>query len=110
MPVHHGDLAQLAAVVGAVGAATLLLSRTRLQLLAGLAMATVGEALLAVALIPGHDLKRFVSPATHLAALVVGLLAVAALGWVFVRWRLVVPVALLAAAPFRISTSVGTQS
>jgi putative inorganic carbon (HCO3(-)) transporter len=109
MPVPHGDLAQLAAVVGAVGAAILLLSRTRLELLAGLGIATAGEALLAVALIPGHDLKRFVTPASHLGALVFGLLVIAAIAWAFVRWPVAVPVALLAAAPFRISTSVGTQ-
>jgi O-Antigen ligase len=109
MPVPHGDLAQLAAVVGAVGAALLLLSRTRVELLAGLAVATAGEALLAVALIPGHDLERFVSPATHLAALVFGFVVIAAIAWAFVRWPVAVPVALLAAAPFRISTSVGTQ-
>ena len=109
MPVPHGDLAQLAAVVGAVGAAVLLLSRSRLELLAGLAIATTGEALLAVALIPGHDLKRFVTPATHLGALLFGMLVIAAAAWALVRWPVVVPVALLAAAPFRISTSVGTQ-
>jgi O-antigen ligase/polysaccharide polymerase Wzy-like membrane protein len=105
----HGDLAQLAAVVGAGGAATLLLSRNRRELLGGLAVAVLGEALLAVALIPGHDLKRFVSPASHAAALLVGVLAIAAIAWAFVRWPVAVPVALLAAAPFRISTSVGTQ-
>jgi putative inorganic carbon (HCO3(-)) transporter len=109
MPVPHGDLAQLAAVVGAVGAAILLLSRTRVGLLAGLGIAVAGEALLAVALIPGHDLKRFVTPASHLGALVFGLLVIAAVAWAFVRWPVAVPVALLAAAPFRISTSVGTQ-
>ena len=109
MPVPHGDLAQLAAVVGAVGAAVLLLSRKRVELLGGLAIATVGEALLAVALIPGHDLKLFVSPASHLGALLFGLLVIAGLAWAFVRWPIAVPVALLAAAPFRISTSVGTQ-
>src|SRR5216117_3522882 len=106
MPVSHGDLAQLAAVVGAVGAAILLLSRTRLELLAGLAIATAGEALLAVALIPGHDLKLFVSPTTHLGALLLGVLVIAAATWALVRWPVAVPVALLAAAPFRISTSV----
>jgi O-Antigen ligase len=109
MPVAHGDLAQLAAVVGAVGAAILLLSRTRVELLTGLAIATVGEALLAVALIPGHDLKRFVTPASHAGALVFGVLVIAAIAWAFLRWPSAVPVALLAAAPFRISTSVGTQ-
>ena len=105
----HGDLAQLAAVVGAVGAAVLLLARGRAELLAGLAVAAVGEGLLAVALIPGHDLKLFVSPASHLGALLVGLAAIAVAAWALVRWPAVVPVALLAAAPFRISTSVGTQ-
>src|SRR5215831_454083 len=109
MPVPHGDLAQLAAVVGAVGAAILLLARNRLELLGGLAIAVVGEALLAVALIPGHDLKRFVTPATHLAALVFCVVVIAAIAWASVRWPVAVPVALLAAAPFRISTSVGTQ-
>ena len=54
----HGDLAQLAAVVGGVGAAVLLLARTRVELLAGLGVALAGEAMLAVGLIPGHDLKR----------------------------------------------------
>src|SRR5947208_4157708 len=109
MPVSHGDLAQLAAVVGAVGAALLLLSRSRVELLAGLAIAAAGEAMLAVALIPGHDLRRFVTPVSHLGALLFGLLVIAAIAWAFVRWPVAVPVALLAAAPFRISTSVGTQ-
>jgi len=106
----HGDLAQLAAVVGGVGAAILLLARTRVELLGGLAVALLGEAMLAVALIPGHDLKRFVTPATHLAALVVGLSVLALAAWAFVRWPTVVPIALLAAAPFRITTSVGSQT
>src|SRR5262245_34437161 len=109
MPVPHGDLAQLAAVLGAVGAAILLLSRSRVELLAGLGIAVAGEAMLAVALIPGHDLKRFVTPATHLGALVCGLLVIAAIAWAFVRWPTAVPIARSAASPFRISTSVGTQ-
>ena len=105
----HGDLAQLAAVVGGVGAAILLLARTRGELLAGLAVAAAGEAMLAAALIPGRDLKLLVTPATHLGALVIGVLVVAVGAWALVRWPTAVPVVLLAAAPFRISTSVGTQ-
>jgi hypothetical protein len=49
----HGDLAQLSAVIGGLGAAAMLLSRSRAQLLAGLALTTVGEGALAAALIPG---------------------------------------------------------
>src|SRR5439155_23625801 len=59
---------------------------------------------------PCHDLKRFVTPATHLAALIVGLLVIGAAAWALVRYPAAVPVVLLAAAPFRISTSVGTQT
>src|ERR1044072_3973096 len=106
----HGDLAQFAAVVGGGGAALLLLARTRLELLTGLGVAFVGEALLAVALIPGHDLKLVVMPASHLAATLVGLLVLAGGAWALVRWPEAVPAALLAAAPFRITTSVGTQT
>jgi FtsH-binding integral membrane protein len=105
----HGDLAQLFAVLGGLGAAALLLSRSRVQLLAGLGLTTVAEAGLAAALIPGHDLKLFVSPPLHLGALILGLLVVAAGAAVFVRYPIAVPVALLAAAPFRISVSIGSQ-
>jgi hypothetical protein len=86
----HGDLAQLSAVIGGLGAAAMLLSRTRAQLLAGMAVTAVGEAALAAALIPGKDLKLLVSPA-------------------LARYPGIVPIALLVAAPFRISVSIGSQ-
>jgi hypothetical protein len=106
----HGDLAQLSAVIGGLGAAAMLLSRTRVQLLAGLAVTALGEAGLAVALIPGADLKLLVRPATHAAALVVGVAVVAVGAFVLARYPTAVPVALLAAAPFRISVSIGSQT
>src|SRR4051812_5828650 len=81
----HGDLAQFAAVVGGVGAAIMLLARMRLELLAGLAVALVGEVLLAVALIPGHDLRIVVTPASHLAAFSLGLVFLGGAAWTFVR-------------------------
>jgi hypothetical protein len=105
----HGDLAQLAAVIGAVGTAALLLARTRLELLASLSVAAAGEGALAAALIPGADLKLLVSPASHLAALVLGVLLVCAAAAVLARYPAFVPILLLAAAPFRISTRIGEQ-
>ncbi|MCA1682656.1 MAG: hypothetical protein LC685_01430, partial [Actinobacteria bacterium] len=105
----HGDLAQLSAVIGGLGAAAMLLARTRTQLLAGLAATAVGEAALAAALIPSADLKLVASPASHAAAFVVGVVALGAGGWAFARYPAVVPVALLIAAPFRISVSIGAQ-
>ena len=105
----HGDLAQLSAVIGGLGAAALLLSRTRAQLLAGLAVTAVGEATLAAALVPGADLKLLVKPPTHAAALVAGVILVGAGAVALARYPAIVPIALLAAAPFRISVSIGAQ-
>lgn len=105
----HGDLAQLSAVIGGLGAAAMLLSRSRAHLLAGLALATVGEGALAAALIPGADLKLLISPVTHAAALVVGILVVVGGAAALVRYPAAVPVALLAVAPFRVSVSIGSQ-
>src|SRR5439155_18262534 len=105
----HGDLAQLSAVIGGLGAAAMLLSRTRAQLQAGLAVTAAGEATLAAALIPGADLKLLVSPASHAAALVVGVLVVGAGAVALSRHPAIVPIALLAVAPFRISVSIGSQ-
>src|SRR3954452_14549271 len=105
----HGDLAQLSAVIGGLGAAAMLLARTRTQLLAGLAATAVAELGLAAALIPGADLKLVVTPASHAAAFVVGLVAVGVGAWALGRYPAVVPVALLAVAPFRVSVSIGAQ-
>jgi hypothetical protein len=105
----HGDLAQLSAVIGGLGAAAMLLARTRTQLLAGLAATAAGEITLAAALIPSADLKLFVNPASHAAALVVGVVALGTGAWALARYPAVVPVALLAAAPFRVSVSIGAQ-
>src|SRR5437870_4172834 len=91
----HGDLAQLSAVIGGLGAAAMLLSRTRAQLLAGLAVTAAGEATLAAALIPGADLKLLVSPVSHAAALVVGVLVVGAGAVALSRYPAIVPIALL---------------
>jgi hypothetical protein len=74
-----------------------------------LAVTAVGEATLAAALVPGADLKLLVAPASHAAALVVGALLVGGGAVVLARYPAVVPVALLAAAPFRISVSIGAQ-
>ena len=87
----------------------MLLSRSRAQLLAGLGLTAVSEGGLAAALIPGRDLKLLVSPPLHLAALALGVLAIGAGAAAFVRYPTVVPIALLAAAPFRISVSIGAQ-
>ena len=104
----HTDLAHSAAVLGAVATVPLLLGRTRLHVLAGLALLTAAVAGLAVALVPGSDLKRIES-ASHVAAIVVAALLVVALAIALTHYPGLTPVLLLAAAPFRISVTLGSQ-
>ena len=105
----HETLAEVAALAGAAGAALVVLGRPRrLQLVGGLVLLAVAEAMLIVALLPRDDLERLAS-ATGVAALVLGAVAAAAGAWAFLRWPAVVPVALLLAAPFRIPVELGSQ-
>jgi len=104
----HGELAQIAAVLGAAGSILVLLRRDRVPLLAGFAVLATAEAMLAVALIPRSDLERLQRPLV-LAGVVAGALAVVLLAGVLVRWPAFTPVALLLAAPFRIPVDLGSQ-
>jgi hypothetical protein len=105
----HTDLAHSAAVLGAVATAPLLLGRTRAVVLSGLALLTLAGAGLAVALVPGSDLRRIGASPSHLGAVVVAAIAVVALAFALDRYPGVAPVLLLAAAPFRISVTLGSQ-
>ena len=104
----HSDLAHVAALVGAVGCVGALLARGRVSFLAGIAALTLAEACFGVALVPSHDLSRLVASPLHLAALVIGLGAIAAVAAAFVRYPGVAVVCLLVAAPFRISVTLGS--
>jgi hypothetical protein len=105
----HGDLAQVAAVLGAAGSVLVLLARQRALLLGGFAVLAAAEAMLAVALIPRSDLERLVHRPLLVAALIVGALAALALAAVLVRWPVLTPLVLLLAAPFRIPVDLGSQ-
>src|SRR2546423_7194737 len=105
----HGDLAQLSAIVGAVGAALLLLARSRTQPLAGVAIAAAAEGGVGIGLIPLHDLHSLVGSPLRAAAVVAAALVLCAAGALLLRYPTVVPVALLATAPFRVDTRVGSE-
>src|SRR5690349_22791606 len=100
--MDHRGLAELAAVVGALGAVVVLVPRGRVAPLAGLGVLAASEALLAYALVPAHDLHRLVHPPVRVGALVVGAAVLVAFGLVLARFPAFVPVVLLAAAPFRV--------
>jgi hypothetical protein len=102
------ELAEAAAVLGALAAPLLLLARNRLVLLAGVALLAAAQVGLAFALVPDQLGDLAGSPA-RLAAAALGLVGVAALAVAFARWPAAMPVALLAAAPIRIPVQLGDE-
>ncbi len=104
----HGDLAQLAAVVGGAGSALLLLAYRRLMLFAGFALLAAAEGGLVLALVPRTDLDHLASP-LGVAALAFAVLAVATVAAVLVRYPALVPPLVLLAAPFRVPVDLGSQ-
>jgi O-antigen ligase len=97
--VEHADTAQLAAVGGALGSVLVLLARGRLTLLGGLAVLALAEAGLALSL--GDASLDKLTSAAGAAAAVAGAVLLAG-GAALLAWRPAwVPIAVLAAAPFR---------
>ncbi len=96
-----------AALLGAVGALLLVLARSRSALLGGLAAIAAAELALAVDLLPG-GLSRLGS-AEGAAAAALALPALALGAALLVRYPGVVPVVLVAAAPFRLPLEFGTD-
>lgn len=98
-------MGQIAALVGALGAALILLGGSRIPLLAGLALLPAAEAGLVLDL---SDHGHRVSPAlVALGAAALVPMALIAAG--FVRWPALVTPILLAAAPFRPPLSFGGE-
>jgi O-antigen ligase len=105
----HTGLAHLAAVLGAGGSAAVLLAwGRRTTLVAGFAVLVAAEACLAVAIVPGHDLRRFESVKVA-GALGVAAIVVAGVVALLVRRPALTAPLLLLAAPFRISVHLGSQ-
>jgi O-Antigen ligase len=99
--MSEGDLAQLAGVVGAGGAALALLAGRRLTLLAGFALLVVAELLLGLSMAGTDTARDVISPAAVTAG-AGGLVLLAVGAAAFVRYPAFVIPALLLAAPFRL--------
>jgi hypothetical protein len=107
--VEHTDAAQVAALLGALGAALVLLARGRLLPLAGFALLGVATAGLGRSLVGDDDVRLLVSEPAGLALVGVGVLAAGLVAIPLVRYPAITPVALLAAAPFRIPVELGDE-
>lgn len=103
------DAAYLAAILGALGCVTLLVLRHRAALVASLAVVGAAEGLLTVSLVPREDLDLLVASPARIVAVVVGALLLLAAARLLARYPAVAPVAVLAAAPFRVPVTLGDQ-
>src|SRR5262249_34876147 len=104
----HGDLAQIAAVVGASGSILVLVAQRRGPLFTGFGLIAAAEVALAVALVPGHDLAKLPTPARIPPPLLAppGVVAAAA---TLARFPGLVPLAVLPAPPFRLPVALGSK-
>jgi O-Antigen ligase len=103
--MDHADTAQLAAVLGALGAALVLPARTRSTLLAGFALLACAEAGLIWSLSGDGGSKLTIGP-FKLAAGAAGLVVLALVTAALVRWPDATTPLVLAAAPFRLPLDV----
>jgi hypothetical protein len=107
--VEHTTVAQIAALVGAIGAVLVLVPRGRFFVMVGLGLLGAATVALAVSLVGTDDLELIVEAPAALAALVAGVALVAAGAIALVRYPAATPVALLAVAPFRVPVELGDE-
>lgn len=107
--MEHSDAAQVAALLGALGAMLVILGRGRAAPLVGFGLLGIATALLGRSLAGDDDLELLLTEPTGIALLAVGAAAAALLAVAFVRYPTVAPVVLLAAAPFRIPVELGDE-
>jgi hypothetical protein len=107
--MEHTDAAQVAALLGAMGAVLVLVPRDRFLPLVGLALLGVGSAGLGRSLVGDDDLERIVREPAGLALAGVAIAAAVLAAVPLVRWPEIVPLVLLAAAPFRVPVTVGDE-
>ncbi len=103
------DAAQIAALVGALGTVLVLLPRDRFLPVVGLALLGVGTAGLARFLVGDDDLELLLTEREGIVLVGVGTVAVVLGAVPFLRYPAIVPVALLAVAPFRLPVELGEE-
>jgi hypothetical protein len=103
------DAAQIAALVGALGALLVLLPRDRFLPVVGLALLGIGTAGLVRFLVGDDDLELLLTEREGITLVGVGIVAVVLGAVPLVRHPAIVPIALLAVAPFRIPVELGEE-
>jgi outer membrane protein assembly factor BamB len=107
--VEHADAAQFAALVGALGAVLVLLPRGRVAPLVGFVLLGLATSLIGWSLVGDEDVKLLFTDPAGIGLVVVGTATAILLALPLARYPTVVPVALVAVAPFRIPVGLGDQ-
>jgi len=106
--VEHSDAAQIAALLGALGAVLVILGRARVAPLAGFALLGTAVGLLGWSL-AGDEVDLLLTRPAGIALLAAGAAAAVLIAVPLARYPAVTPVALLAVAPFRLPVELGDE-
>ena len=107
--MEHMQLAEIAALLGALGAVGVLVPRGGIFPLIGFVLLGVATGGLGWALVGDEDIELLLDDPQGIALVCVGVAAAVACAVPLVRYPAVVPVALLAAAPFRVPVQLGDE-
>lgn len=107
--MEHPEVAQVAALGGALGAILVLLPRSRWPALAGFALLGLASLGLVTTLVSDDDLRLLLTDPLGLALIGVGGAAAVLAAVPLARIPTLVPVVLLAVAPFRVPVELGSE-
>src|SRR5262245_55043584 len=107
--MEHVQLAEIAALLGALGAVGALITRGGIFPLIGLALLGTATGGLGWSLVGDEDVEILLHDPAGVALIVVGVAAAIVLAVPLARYPAVVPVALLAVAPFRVPVQLGDE-
>ena len=107
--MEHAQLAEIAALLGALGAVGVLVTRGGIFPLIGLGLLGVATGGLGWSLVGDEELRLLFGDPRGLALVAIGAAAAIVLAVPLARYPAVVPVALLAVAPFRVPVQLGAE-
>ncbi|HEX4746474.1 MAG TPA: O-antigen ligase family protein [Gaiellaceae bacterium] len=107
--MEHVQLAEIAALLGALGAVGVLVPRGGAFPLIGFALLGLATGGLGWSLVGDDEIELLLEDPMGIASVAVGIAAAIALAVPFARYPAIVPVALLAVAPFRVPVELGDE-
>ena len=107
--MEHQQLAEIAALLGALGAVGALVTRGGIFPLVGLGFLGIATGGLVWSLVGDQDVRLLVHDPAGVGLIVIGVATAVALAVPLARYPAIVPVAVLAVAPFRLPVQLGAE-